>query len=111
MMLSDVKNALLAVLPTKTYHHFAPVGTVAPYIVWAEDSQGGGLHGDGIMINQVIEGTIDLFSKTPDDPMIKQIQTALNTAGIGFRMNSVQFEPTTKIIHTEWVFYIEMDVI
>lgn len=109
MTLSDVKNALLTV-SQRVYRYTAIATPTFPYIVWAEDSQSDSLHGDGIMVNQVVEGTIDLFSKTPDDPLIQQIQAALNADGIGFRMNSVQFEPTTKVIHTEWVFDIETDV-
>lgn len=109
MNLSDVKNALLTVT-SRVYRYTAISSPTFPYIVWAEDSQSDSLHGDGKMINQTIEGTIDLFSKTPDDPMIKQIQSALNAAGIGFRLNSIQFEQDTRIIHHEWVWNIPTEV-
>ena len=110
MMLSDIKAALLTVLPTKTYHHIAPTGTIAPYIVWAEDGQSDALHGDGIMIGQVLEGTIDLFSKVEYDPLFTSIQTALNNAGIPFGLNSIQYEQDTKLFHYEWVWNIETEV-
>lgn len=109
MKLDSVKTALLTVTQ-RVYRYTAISSPTFPYIVWAEDSQSDSLHGDGIMINQTIEGTIDLFSKAPDDPMIKQIQSALNAAGIGFRLNSIQFEQDTRIIHHEWVWNIDTEV-
>ena len=110
MTLADVKNALLGVLTGKVYHHIAATGAVAPYIVWAEDGQSGSLYGDGKMVKQVMEGTIDLFTKQEYDPLFSEIQHALNNAGIGFRLNSVQFEEDTQIFHHEWVWNIPMEV-
>lgn len=104
-----VKNALLTVTQ-RVYRYTAISSPTFPYIVWAEDSQSDSLHGDGIMINQTIEGTIDLFSKTADSPMVGQIQKALNDAGICFRLNSIQYEQDTKIIHHEWVWNIDTEV-
>ncbi len=110
MTLADVKNALLGVLPGKVYHHFAATGAVAPYIVWAEDGQSDSLHGDEIMTDQIIEGTIDLFTKVEYDPLFSGIQDALNNAGIPFRLNYSGYETDTKIFHNEWVWNIETEV-
>lgn len=109
MTLDSVKTALLTVTQ-RVYRYTAISSPTFPYIVWAEDGQSDSLHGDGVMINQTIEGTIDLFSKIPDDPMIGQIQSALNDAGIGFRLNAVQFEQDTRVIHHEWVWNIDTEV-
>ncbi len=109
MRLTDVKTALLSV-STRVYRYTAPATPIFPYIVWSEDMQSGALHGDGVMVNQTIQGTIDLFSKAAGDPYIGKIQKALNDAGIGFRLNSVQFEEDTRLIHHEWVFEIETEV-
>lgn len=110
MTLADVKNALLGVLPGKVYHHIAASGVVAPYIVWAEDGQSDSLYGDGKMVKQVIEGTVDLFTKQEYDPLFSKIQGALNNAGVSFRLNSVQFEEDSLIFHHEWVFSVPMGV-
>lgn len=110
MTLADVKNALLGVLPGKVYHYFTATGAVAPYIVWAEDGQSDSLHGDEIMTDQIIEGTIDLFTKVEYDPLFSGIQDALNNAGIPFRLNHSGYETDTKIFHFEWVWNIEMEV-
>jgi hypothetical protein len=110
MTLADVKNALLGVLPGKVHHNIAEPGEEAPYIVWAEDGQSDSLHGDEIMTDQVIEGTIDLFSKIEYDPLFAGIQTALNEAGIPFRLNYSGYETDTKLFHNEWVWNIETEV-
>jgi hypothetical protein len=110
MTLADVKNALLGVLPGKVHHNIAEPGEEAPYIVWAEDGQSDSLHGDEIMTDQVIEGTIDLFSKIEYDPLFAGIQTALNDAGIPFRLNYSGYETDTKLFHNEWVWNIETEV-
>lgn len=109
MTLTDVKTALLSV-STRVYRYTAPATPIFPYIVWAEDMESDNLSGDGRKLGKVIEGTIDVFSKIADDPYIQAIETALNNAEIGHRLNSTQYEPDTKIIHTEWVFDIEMEV-
>lgn len=110
MLLSDVKNALLGVLPGKVHHNIAESDEEPPYIVWAEDGQSDSLHGDGIMTGQIIEGTIDLFSKVEYDPLFSKIQEALNNAGIGFRLNHAGYETDTKLFHSEWVWKIPMKV-
>jgi len=107
--LTDLKVAILTAT-TRAYHYTAPTAPVFPYCVWAEDMQSDALHGDGVMVARVIEGTIDVFSKAEFDPLPDKIQRALNTAGICFRLNSIQYEPDTKIIHHEIVWDIEMEV-
>ena len=54
---------------------------------------------------QQIHGTIDYFTRAEFDTNVDRIQEALNAAGIGFRINSVQYEDTTNLIHYEWEFW------
>lgn len=109
MTLADVKKALLTV-SNSVHHHVAPKGTNAPYIVWAEDSQADSLHGDGRMRRQVIEGGIHLFDKEEYSTLFDGVQTALNNAGIVFRLSYINYEVDTRIFHYEWIFQIETDV-
>ena len=109
MTLNDVKNALLTI-SQEVYHHTAGLEPDFPYIVWAEDMQSGSLHGDGKMKAQTIQGTIDLYSKKVNDPLFDQIQIALNDAGIGFSLNSTQYEEDKEIAHNEWVWNITRSV-
>ena len=105
MNLVEIKNALLTVgVPVS---HYSADKKPDKYIVWAEDSQSGSLHGDNQMIGQIIQGTVDYFTKTEYDPNVDKIQDALNEAEISFRLNSVQYEDDTKFIHYEYIFEVE----
>ena len=85
-------------------YHYNALKQPNKYIVWAEDSQGSADWGSDTMINQTLEGTIDYFTKMEYDPNVKEIQNTLNNGNISWRLNSVQFEDSTKYIHYEWVF-------
>lgn len=104
MSLDAVKNALLMVgVPVSHYlAHKKP----DQYIVWAEDNQPDSVWADGKMQEQTIEGTIDYFTKTENDPNVQKIQNALNDGNVSWRLNSVQYEDDTKFIHYEWTFSV-----
>lgn len=103
MNLNAIKEALLTVgVPVS---HYAAFEQSDKYIVWAEDTQSDEVWADGEMQEQAIQGTIDYFTKTENDPNVKKIQDALN--GISFRLNSIQYEDGTKYIHYEWIFEVE----
>jgi len=104
MQLVDIKNALLTV--TSSVRKFDGAGMVCPYIVWSEDGQQGEVWANGRMQAQAITGTIDYFTLLDLDLNCNKIQNSLNDAGIAFRLESVQYEPTTKKIHHEWVWSI-----
>ncbi len=102
MNLNIIKNALLTV--TSNVGHYEVLKKTDQYIVWAEDGQADSLWADGKMQEQVITGTVDYFTKTEYDPNVVKIQAALNEAEISFRLNSIQYEEDTKLIHYEWVW-------
>ncbi len=87
------------------YHYEAPKG-LQKYIVWAEDGEGDPLELDNNKVEQVITGTIDLFTKSEYDELIDTIQDALNQNSISFNLSSVQYETETEYIHYEWRFEI-----
>ncbi|VUZ27856.1 Uncharacterised protein [Acetobacterium wieringae] len=103
MTFQKIEDALVSVTD-KTYRSFAPEGEEPPYIVWDDDDNQNSLYGGGKLICQVIEGTIDLYTKDHDDPMFDQIQKGLNDAGIGYKYNSKQTEEETELTHYEWVW-------
>lgn len=103
---SDVIEALLAVLPRAVYHYQAPDNTAAPYIVWAEDGQGDSMCGDNIMTAQAVEGTVDYFTDVEYDPNVDKLQRALRVRQIPHRLNSVQYERDTGLVHYEWVWQV-----
>lgn len=102
MTLQGIKDLLLNIGPP-VFHYFAS-GQTGAYIVWAEDSEGNSGHADNRKTTQVIQGTIDYFTKTEGDPNMEKIQSTLNSAGIAWRLNSVQYEKETGYIHYEWVW-------
>ena len=95
-----IKEALLQV-DVDVFHYYA-LHPSDRYVVWAEDGEGAELAADNQKVGQVLAGTIDLFTKTEQDPAIGEIQTALKHAEISYSLNSVQYEEETGYIHYEW---------
>ena len=99
---NKIKAALLTVgVPVS---HYSATKQLNKYIVWAEDVQRDAVYADDVLQTQIIEGTIDYFTKSEYDVNVDAIQTALNDAGISFRLNSIQHEDDTGYIHYEWVW-------
>ena len=103
-ILRDVKAALLTVTDA-VYHYRRPPRPKKNYIVWMEDSEAESFDSGNRKTEQQIHGTIDYYTQEEFDSAVDQIQEALNAAGIGFRINSVQYEDETNLIHYEWEFW------
>lgn len=104
MTLSELRDLLLTVgVPV---HHFKAHKQTNSYIVWAEDGQAGAGYADNHMTLQGIQGTIDYFTKTEFDPVVRTIQEKLNAADMTWRLNAIQHEEDTGYIHYEWVFEV-----
>ena len=106
MTLLSFGAALASVVPD--CNHFTAIKKPDKYIVWAEDGQADAEHGDDRMVEQTLIGTIDYFTRMEFDPNVKKIQKALNDIGVGWRLNSIQYEDDTKYIHYEWVWEMEV---
>lgn len=102
MKFDVLKNALLTV--TDRVFHYECQKKSDRYIVWAEDGQGDTVWADGNMQQQVIQGTINYFTKTEYDEAPDRIQQALGAVNISYRLNSIQFEEEAGYIHFEWVW-------
>lgn len=102
MKLTDIRDLLLTV--TEDTFHYEAHKKPDKYIVWAEDSEADAVHADNHKTNQVIQGTIDYFTKTEFDSNFELIQDKLNSADIAWRLNSIQREEGTGYIHYEWVW-------
>lgn len=96
---------LLIPLIEDVYHYNAPPG-LDRYIVWAEDGETSSISGNNKKDIQTLEGTIDFYTKTESDILVDEIQSALNNANISYRLNSIQYEDETQLIHYEWVWSI-----
>lgn len=102
MKLSDLRDALLEVIPD--VFHYKARAKPDKYIVWAEDSEAGSLEADDKKEEQVLQGTIDYFTKMEYDPNFQLIQEKLNSIEISWRLSSIQYEEETGYIHYEWVW-------
>ena len=106
MTLNNLKDLLLTIGPP-VFRYFA-TGQTGSYIVWAEDGEGDAVHADGQKVERALTGTIDYFTKTENDPVVKQIEDVLDSDdGISWYLNSVQYEQDTGYIHFEWVWEVD----
>lgn len=101
--LQPLGEALAAVVPN-TRHYWRP-NMKPPFCVWAEDGENG-FAADDKKAEQAITGTVDYYTLQEYDPNVDKIQQALNTPGIRWRLNSVQYEDETNLIHYEWTWEV-----
>lgn len=102
MSLLDLRDLLLTV--TQDTFHYHAHKKPDKYIVWAEAGEAGSNNADDNKVNQVIQGTIDYFTKMEFDPNFDLIQEKLNSIDISWSLNSVQYEEDTGYIHYEWIW-------
>lgn len=97
--LKPIGTALAGVV-TNTYHYWRPVSTT-PYLIWAEDG-GNEYQADNKNAAQAITGTADYYTKSEFDVNVDAIQTAFDTLGLAWHLNSVMYEDETNLIHYSW---------
>ena len=102
--LTQVMEALLTV--TDNVGHYEAMDKTDKYCVWAEDMEASSLEADNYKAGQMVQGTVDYFTKDEDDPNIENFQIAFNAAGFNWSLNSVQYEDETGYIHYEWLFNV-----
>lgn len=94
-----------ATVTKNAYHYFRPV-TAFPALIWAESGEADSFHADNKKACQNIQGTVDLFTKTEFDPLLDDVQTALEGLGVAWYLSSVQYEDETNAIHYEWTWEV-----
>lgn len=103
--LNKISDLLYSITPN-TYHYYAK-DALDKYIVWAEDDESGAAYSDDKKTDQIIQGTIDYFTKDEYDPVVREIQNKLTENEISWKLNSVQYEKDTGYIHHEWVWEVD----
>jgi hypothetical protein len=106
MTLKDVRDLYKSVLPEHS-HHYTADGETGNYIVWSEDTQANSIYAEDKMDDRALQGTTDYFTKIEYDPMVNQIETAMNNSDMSWKLNSIQFEKDTGYIHYEWVWEVD----
>ena len=101
MNLDEIKKLLLSVT-LNTYHQWADTDA-DEYIVWAEDSEAGAVHADNRKELQILDVTVDVFTKEEYPDIINRLQNAFNDAELPFELLSVQYEQDTGYTHYEYL--------
>lgn len=78
----------------------APSGT---YGVVSLEGQEDSVAGDNRIHHQAIRGSIDLFVEGVATTAPAAVQDAINGL-VAWRLNSIQYEDDTRLIHYEWIF-------
>ena len=73
------------------------------YFVWTEEGA------DDLVVNnrhgeKAVTGRTDLFTKLEFDPWKSAFESSLDSFGIPWRLNSVQYEEDTGFFHYEWLW-------
>lgn len=90
----------------RVFHYTRPKDTATAWIVWQEDGEADSHYVNNRKVEQQIHGTIDCFSQNEYDGLFDEVQEALDGIGVGWNLNSVQYEDETALIHYEWEFFI-----
>ena len=84
-----------------------PEGTYGVVSLESETDQ---LDGDGLKLDRVWEGSIDLYYQKLSDrtDLIDAVEETLTEIlGNSWELNSTQYENNTGLFHVEWVFYCQ----
>lgn len=95
----------LAALTDRCYHYVAQPNAKPSYLVWMEDG-GNDFSADNIHAELCLTGTVDLYTKTENDPLMQSVPQALESIGAAWSLNSVQYEDDTGLIHYEWAWEV-----
>lgn len=83
-----------------TYHYRAPENVSPGYAVWQELG-GSALMAENRPSELLYELSVDYYTRTEFDATIDAISAFLDSYG-SWRLESVQFEQETGLIHYEW---------
>ena len=91
----------------RVYHYKRPKNQDKSWVVWQEDGEGESFNTGNHKAEQQIHGTIDCYTHTEYDPLLDEIQNALEELeDTGWSLLSVTYEDETDLIHYEWEFNI-----
>lgn len=103
--LERIGMALVAAVGDNVFHYWRPNMT-APFCVWQEDREDTSFHSSNVKREQAVGGVVDYYTKTEYDTANDAIQEALNGLSevmpFAWRLDSVQYEEDTNIIHYQW---------
>lgn len=90
----------------RVFHYTRPANIKPSWIVWQEDGEYQSFDNDNRKDIQQVQGIIDCYTQKEYDPLLDEVQDALNASGIGWRLSFTDYEDDTKLIHYQWEFYL-----
>lgn len=100
--LAELKAALTGV-SDNVYHFRRPShGVKSGYIIFAETGESTDTWSDNHKVEQAVSVAVDYFTQTEFDTVVDSIQDALNSIRCGWRLEAVQYEDETNLIHYTW---------
>lgn len=102
--LDVIRDALLTV-SGRVFPFMPPKDKVYPYLVYDFDNTIE-LQANNMVLEQAMQGTVDLYSENAADPLFYKVQTALRQAGVAWYFNTKQVEDDRDktVFHYEWVW-------
>lgn len=96
-------------LACPVYHYWRP-NMSAPFAVWAEDGEADAFDANNRKKEQILTGYVDYYTKDEFDTTADLIQDALlslqGDTSFAWRLDSVQYEEQTNLIHYQWTWVI-----
>lgn len=98
-------NNGFAALSVPFSHYWRP-RKEPPFGAWAEQGEGDSYYTGNQKTEQIIAGTADYYTKVEFDPMVDEVQAMLKANASSWRLESVQYEEETGLIHFEWTWEV-----
>lgn len=89
---------------TNSVSHYKRLDS-ARYFVWQEDG-GDDFDAGNVHAERAWHGTTDLYTRTEFDPWIDALSAAFDAQRIAYDIVSVDYEPETEMIHTQWAWTV-----
>lgn len=106
LKLKRFSDALNGIGFDEIYHYDAGTSNSKRYIVWTEEGEGTSEYSNNRHANQVIQGSVDLYTTEEFDVLVDAIQDAMDADYIAFTLMAVQYETETGFIHYTWKWEI-----
>jgi len=104
-LLMSLCQALNGIDEDITFYHYEKAEDFngGKYGVWSEEGEADSDHEDNKKTNQVISGSVDYFTTEEFDVIVDKVQETLNDLeGCSWRLDAVQYEDETSLIHYTW---------
>lgn len=104
-LISKIKkfnDAIKSISIDDVYHYDASTSSSHRYVVWAEETESDSLDLNNHLDEQIIKGSVDLFTNKEFDSLVDEIQETMDNNDISFSLFNVQYETETGYIHYTW---------